>query len=459
MTERSIDLASRRTVHVIGIGGSGMSAIAQVLHEMGHTVTGSDLASSGPLETLRELGVAAAVGHDAAQIGAAELVARSTAIPDSNPEIIEARSRGLDVLTRAEILAAISELRRTVAISGTHGKTTTSSMLAVIAEQAGTDPSYVIGGTVAGLGTGASWGTSDWFVVEADESDGTFVTLGHEIGVVTNVEPDHLEHYGGEKGLRAAFETFVEDAAIPILCSDDHGARALHRAGAVTYGEAPDADYRMIGLDRGPDSTRFGVTRSGELLGDVTVPIAGRHNALNALGAIVAADHMGIGFDQAVAGVAAFGGVARRFQSRGSTSGIDFVDDYAHLPTEVRAALEAAGDLGATRIVAVFQPHRYSRTEAVWRDFAGAFDRADVLIVGDIYSAGEAPRKGVSGRLIVEAVQSIPGAPPVRFVADRADLATAVAAELEPGDVCLTLGAGDLVDLPDELIDLLGADS
>lgn len=451
-----IDLTSPKHVHIIGIGGAGMAAIAEVLHGMGHRVTGSDLSASKAFERLVAMGVEAIIGHDAANVGQPDAVVRSTAIPDSNVEVLEVHGRGEQVFPRSALLGSITSLRKTVGVAGTHGKTTTSSMLAVIARQAGADPSFIIGGDVTELGTGARWGTGDWFVVEADESDGTFLELSHTIGLVTNVEPDHLEYYGDEQNMRAAFAEFIGAGQVSVLCADDPGADELAvSSNVVTYGVADHATYRMADIERSSEATTFDLYRSSILLGRLRVPMPGIHNARNAAGATAAALEMGLPFRAAQAALSNFGGVGRRFDPRGSAAGVSFVDDYAHLPTEVMAALDAAVDTRHERVVAVFQPHRYSRTQALWEDFEGVFDAADVLIVTDIYSSGEKPRAGISGQLIVDAVERRPGHPTVVYHPDRSNLAERVVGELRPGDLCLTLGAGDLVTLPDEVKPLL----
>ncbi len=452
----AVDLSTTKQVHIIGIGGAGMAAIAEVLHGMGHRVSGSDLHASGAFDRLIGLGIDAVIGHDVSNVGNPDVVARSTAIPDSNVEVAEVLRRGEVVLRRAELLGAMTSMRKTAAVAGTHGKTTTSSMLAVIARQADVDPSFIIGGEVTDLGTGAAWGDGDWFVVEADESDGTFLELGHTIGLVTNVEPDHLEYYGDEETMRAAFAEFVAASKVAVICADDLGAQQLPASSnIVTYGVSNDATYRMADIERSSEAITFDLYRSSVLLGRLRVPMPGIHNARNATGATAAAMEMGLPFSAAQAALANFGGVGRRFDPRGTAAGVTFIDDYAHLPTEVMAALDAAVDTRHERVVAVFQPHRYSRTEALWEEFEGVFDAADVLIVTDIYSAGEQPREGVSGALIVEAIERRPGHPELVYHADRGSLPERVIAELRPGDLCLTLGAGDLVTLPDEVQPLL----
>lgn len=448
----NIDLSTPRSVHLIGIGGAGMAAIAEVLHGHGHTVSGSDLTPSAAFARLVDMGITAVVGHDAANVGTPDIVCRSTSIPDSNVEVLEFEQRGGRVLRRGELLTAMTAPYRTVAVAGTHGKTTTSSMLAVIADAAGADPTYIIGGDVKNLGSGASAGASDWFIIEADESDGSGFALNHNIGIVTNVEPDHLEFYGGEQGLRDAFATFVNDSAVSVVCADDPGAFALAGASNVaTYGAREGSTYEMRDIVRSGESTTFALHRAGLPLGQLRVPMPGLHNARNATAAAAAALEMGLPFRSIQAALAGFAGVGRRFDDRGSTGGIDFIDDYAHLPTEVDAALSAAVDTQHERIVTVFQPHRYSRTEALWRDFTGSFSETDLLIVTGIYSSGEKPRDGVSGQLIVEAVGAGMSPPPIVYHEQRDTLAAAVASHLQPGDLCLTLGAGDLVTLPDEV--------
>jgi UDP-N-acetylmuramate--alanine ligase len=437
-----------------------MSAIAAVLAAMGHQVSGSDLKASPGLERLRALGVTVSIGHDATNVPAeVDAVTISTAIPERNPEVAAARERGVPVLRRAEILAAIAATRRCVAVSGTHGKTTTSSMLALVLVQAGMRPSFIIGGEVNEIGTGAVWDDGEWFVVEADESDGTFLELGAEARVVTNVEPDHLEFYGGFEPLVAAFDRFLAEATGPrVVCADDVLAARLGRAhGATTYGTSADADYRMADVRTARASAAFTLCHGDEVLGEVQLPVPGAHNARNAAAAIVAGMLLGASFTDGCAALARYGGVARRYQFRGEVAGVTFVDSYDHLPTEVAAALAAARSGGWQRIVCVFQPHRYSRTAALWSTFADSFDEADVLVVTDVYSAGEAPRPGVTGMLIADAVLDAHPWRRLVYLPKRGDLVPFLRNELRPGDLCLTLGAGDLTSLPDEVQAALGA--
>jgi UDP-N-acetylmuramate--alanine ligase len=449
-----LDLGRPVKIHVVGIGGAGMSAIATVLATMGHRVTGSDLKASAGLERLRSRGVSAVVGHHASNLGDADFVTVSSAIPADNPEVAEAARRGIQVLRRAEALAAITATRRTVAVAGTHGKTTVSSMLALVLVEAGLHPSFIIGGDINEVGSGAAWSDGEWLVVEADESDGTFLHLAPEVAIVTNVEPDHLDFYGDLSHLEDAFSQFLAGAASArIVCADDAAASRLGRqVDATTYGLTHGADYRMTELVTRRSSSQFTAEHAGVPLGRITLAVPGAHNARNACGALVAGLAIGASFDDARRALERYGGVARRFEFRGEGAGVTFVDDYAHLPTEVRAALAAAKDGQWQRVVAVFQPHRYSRTAALWADFADAFVDADVLVVTDIYSAGEAPRPGVSGRLIVDAVAGSHPDQDAVYLASHQELVAHLRRILRPGDFCLTLGAGDLTVLPDELL-------
>jgi UDP-N-acetylmuramate--alanine ligase len=451
----AVDLSTPRRIHIVAVGGVVMNVIATVLARMGHTVTGSDVVDSPVLGQLREEGVAVSVGHDAANVGDAELLAVSTAVPATNVEVAAATAAGIPVLRRADILAAICATRRTVAVSGTHGKTTTTAMLALVLREAGLRPSAIVGGDVAGLERGLLWDDGELLVVEADESDQTFVALPADVAVVTSVEPDHLEHYGNDfTQLVDAFDRFVAGASsLRVVCVDDRVAAEVGaRHGAVTYGEAEGADYRIVDLvgDRG--GSRFTLEQRGAPLGEVTVPVLGGHNARNAAGALATALELGADFDAAVRALAGYRGVARRVQVRGERDGVTFIDDYAHLPGEVRPVLDAIAEGGWQRVVCVFQPHRYTRTEALWRDFASAFDRADLLVVTDVYAAFEEPRPGVSGYLIVKAVLEHNPQAQVAYLPDRSTIAPYLRSRLRPGDVCITLGAGDLTTLADELL-------
>jgi UDP-N-acetylmuramate--alanine ligase len=451
----AFDLSRPRTIHVIGAGGSGMGPITTVLAAMGHKVSGSDTKATAVTERLRALGVDLHIGQRAENIGDdVEAVTRSTAIPDTNVEVVETVRRGLPLLRRADTLAGICAERRTIAVAGSHGKTTTTSMLALVLGEAGLRPSYIVGGEMPG--GNAVWAKdSEWFVVEADESDGTFLELGAEVAIVTSVEPDHLEHWGGWPQLQEGFERFVAEATgLRVACADDPVAAAIgRRHGAVTYGTAADADYRMVDVSGGRTGGSFGIVRGGERLGELELPVPGIHNARNAAAAVATAVELGVPFAPVAAGLARYAGVARRFQFRGERDGVTFIDDYAHLPGEIRSMLAAAKDGGWRRIVCVFQPHRYSSMAALPpTDFADAFDDADVLVLTEIYAQGEAPRPGVTGKRLLDAVLDAHPGRRAFWFPGRADLAANVKGILRPGDLCLTLGAGDLTLLPDEIL-------
>lgn len=448
------DLSAPRRIHLVGIGGAGMSAIATVLAGMGHRVSGSDLKGSPGLDRLRGLGVEVHVGHDAAQLDSAEMVGISTAVGPANPEVAAANERGIPVLRRAEVLAAITATRRTAAVAGTHGKTTTSSMLALILLEAGWRPSFVIGGDVNEIGSGAAWSDGEWLVVEADESDGTFLELDAEAAVVTSIEADHLDHYGSFERLEEAFHRFLASARGPRVAYSDHAAsiRAARATGATTFGTGPDADYRIVDLELSRTGSRFSLVHRGGSIVPLELYVPGAHNASNGAAAAVTAVCLGVSSEAIVGGLARFTGVARRYQFRGEWGGVTFVDDYAHLPGEVVPVLDAAARGGWSRVVCVFQPHRFTRTAALAGDFAHAFDRADLLVVTDVYGAGEAPIPGVSGKLVVDAVLDVSPHRPVAYLPGRSELAAYLRANLRPGDLCLTLGAGDLTSLPDELM-------
>jgi UDP-N-acetylmuramate--alanine ligase len=441
-----------------------MSAIATVLTAMGHIVSGSDAADSERLRRLAAGGARVHAGHAARQVAGADMLVVSTAIPADNVEVVAAHERGLPVWRRAEMLGAICAQRRTMAVSGTHGKTTTSAMLAAILSAAGLRPSYLIGGDIRGGGAGASWdSSSEWFVVEADESDGTFLELGAEAVVITSIEPDHLDHYGDEAALRAAFWTFAAAAPGPrVLCADDAGAASLaaaldaDRPGSgrvISYGTSPTATVRIEDVSCDRNGSVFSIRSGGTTAGPFAVGAPGLHNIRNAAAAMTMAHALGVPWPEAGRALGTYGGVARRFERRGERHGVTFVDDYGHLPGEAAAVLGTAAAGGWERVVVVFQPHRYSRTASLWRDFANAFSGADVLLVTDIYPAGEMARPGITGRLIADAVRTAHPAADVRYVETLDDAAEELRRTLRPHDLCLTLGAGDVTTLPDRFLD------
>lgn len=453
--EERVDLSSPLRVHVVGVGGPGMNPIAAVLAAQGHTVSGSDIEDSGGLERLRSLGVDVTIGHDASVVVGADVVVRSTAIPGDNVEVVAAEAAGIRVSQRAGVLCGISSLRRTVAVAGTHGKTTTSSMLALAMVSAGLSPSFIVGGHLNEIGSGSDWNPDgEWFVVEADESDGTFFHLDPEIAVVTNIERDHLEYHGSFENLLDAFRTFMSGASGPVLvCADDTWAMRLGREiDAVTYGLDAAADYRVVDVAHSRRSTSFVIDYNGLRTDTIELPLPGIHNVLNAVAAFGAAHLAGSDSSAACRALASFAGVARRFEFRGDVEGVTFVDDYAHLGTEVSAAIAAARAGGWDRVVAVFQPHRYSRTEVVWRDFSDSFEEADMTVLTDIYPAGEQARPGITGMLLVGAVLDAHPWSRVSYLPTRDELRQYLIEVLRPGDLCLTMGAGDLTSLPDELM-------
>lgn len=458
-----LDLARPHHVHLVGVGGAGMSGLATLLAAGGHTVTGSDLVDSATLTGLRAAGLDVWVGHRPEGAARAQHVAVSTAVPADDPEVVAAAAAGVPVHSRAELLAALAALRRVLAVSGTHGKTTTTAMVALVLEDAGWQPSFLVGGVLPTLGGGARWGAGEWFVVEADESDGTFLALGAEAVVVTNVEPDHLDQWGSGEAQHAAFRQFVMSARGPrVVCLDDPGSAALAAiTPTVTYGTAAAADVRLVSHRADPPGTRSLLEIHSGADGleavEIRLGVPGLHNARNAAAAVAVTRAIGVPLDAAVRALGRFEGVSRRFELRGEAGGVVFVDDYAHLPTEVAATLEAARGGPWSRIVCVFQPHRVSRTAELGPSFGPVFEGADVVVVTDVYRAGEPARPGVTGALVADAVRDADPTRPVRYEPERDRLVDTVLAELRPGDLCLTLGAGDVTTLPAELLARLEA--
>jgi UDP-N-acetylmuramate--alanine ligase len=459
-TAGGLELDRPRRVHVCNVGGAGMSAVATLLAETGHRVSGHDPVATTPfVPMLVAAGVDIVTGpHSAPLDDDVEAVVVSTATPASDADVVAARDRGIPVLHRSAALGAICARRTTLAVAGTHGKTTTSALVACILAGAGRRPGYVVGATIPQFGRSAAWGGDGPLVVEADESDGTFLALGAYAAIVTNVEPDHLENWGCEQALREGFERFVTGLAGPaVLCADDPGSAALVHAARepVTYGTAADSDYRMDGVVPDGKGVRFALHHDADRV-DVVVPAApGSHNAANAAGALALAHRLGVPLAEGAAALAGFRGVDRRFEQRGVAGGVIIVDDYAHLPTEVAAALAAAAAGPWERVVAVFQPHRYSRTASLWRDFSHAFRDADLLAITDVYAAGEAARPGVSGKLIVDAVLDAHPWAHVAWLPTLDDVLAWLRLVLRRGDLCLTLGAGDLTTLAPRIVSML----
>jgi len=449
-------LAGIDSVHLVGIGGAGMSGIARLLLARGIRVSGSDLKDTLATAQLRAMGARIAIGHRAEHVGDADAVIVSTAIPSGNPEAAEARRRGTPVYARAQVLAGLMTERRGVAVAGTHGKTTTTSMLGVLLERAGLDPTYLVGGDLNESGSNARSGEGELFVAEADESDGSFLLLQPEIGVVTNVEPDHLDFYRDAREVEAAFEAFCERAPKIVTCADDPGAvRVTAAAGAdvLTYGEG-DADLHVRDVVTTARGGRARIELDGTTA-DLAVALPGRHYVLNAAAAVAAATLLGVDLESAARAVEGFTGVHRRFERRGHANGAEFVDDYAHHPTEVSATLAAAREDGGRRIVAVFQPHRYSRTAVMWRSLGESLAAADLVVLTDVYGAGERPVPGVTGKLLVDALLRASPSKRTVYLPHRAEVAAFLAREVRAGDLVLTLGAGDVTMVGEETMALL----
>ncbi|MEI7882400.1 MAG: UDP-N-acetylmuramate--L-alanine ligase [Actinomycetota bacterium] len=459
------DLSTPRRIHVIGIGGPGMNAIAQVLCEMGHQVSGSDIYESEVLDRLRALGVSIIVGHDATVVHYCDVVTASTAIPITNIELVAAAAQSIPVLSRAQMLSAICALKQSVAVAGTHGKTTTSAMLMHILTTAGLQPSFVIGGDVHGLNLGAGWRNGKHLVVEADESDSTHLALPLFGSILTNVDVDHLDHFATFDNIVESFEQYVKKIDGPkVMCADDAVTAKIATSQACrTYGRSINADVRAVNVALADGRSRFDVelrqshsTNKHVLVGSVELPLRGEHNVLNATAALTMAMELGVEFEVAAQALSSFRGVARRFDMRGVDDGVTFVDDYAHLPNEIIAVLRGARDATDTwsRVVAVFQPNRFNRMSVMSSAYADAFGDADVVVVTDIYSSGTTPIPGVTGKLVVDAIEKNHPGKRVEWIAHREDLVSFLAATLTTGDLCISMGCGDVAKLPDEVISL-----
>jgi UDP-N-acetylmuramate--alanine ligase len=449
-------------VHFVGIGGIGMSGIAEVLLNLGYAVSGSDLAERDTTLRLAALGVEIHNGHDPGRITSdIAVVVTSSAVTGDNPEVARARALGIPVIPRAEMLAELMRVKVGVAVAGTHGKTTTTSLVAAVLHEAGFDPTMVVGGKLRTLGTNARLGQGDYLVAEADESDGSFLLLSPTVAVVTNVDPEHLDHYGNMDRVREAYLTFLNRVpfyGVGVVCADDPNLQRLLpeiRKPVRTYGASQRAEYRLRDLRVTGTATTFHVSRGDGDLGSVTLSMPGRHHALNALAAIVVGDELGVPFDVSVAALASFGGIHRRFEVLGEVGGVMVVDDYGHHPTEIAATVRAAREGFDRRLVVVFQPHRFTRTRDLFEDFLPAFAEADVVVLTEIYAAGERPIDGVSGQALHAALMRR-GGQHAHFVAERGRVAAVVRDLVRPGDLVLVLGAGDIDRCGPELVALLG---
>ncbi|SMC59245.1 UDP-N-acetylmuramate--L-alanine ligase [Rhizobium sp. RU36D] len=459
-------------VHFIGIGGIGMSGIAEVLHNLGHRVQGSDQSDGANVQRLRAKGIEVFVGHRAENLGDAEVVVVSTAIKKDNPELKAARERLLPVVRRAEMLAELMRFRNAIAIGGTHGKTTTTSMVATLLEAGGLDPTVINGGIINAYGTNARMGEGEWMVVEADESDGTFLKLPADVAIVTNIDPEHLDHYGNFDAVRAAFRQFVENVpfyGFGVMCIDHPEVQALvsriEDRKVITYGENPQADVRFMNVRHEGTRSLFDVVirrrRTGRVFEfkDLALPMPGRHNISNATAAIAVANRLGISEEAIKKGLSAFGGVKRRFTLTGTWNGVSVFDDYGHHPVEIKAVLKAAREACQGRIIAVHQPHRFTRLSSLFDDFANCFNEADSILLAPVYAAGEDPIEGITSEALVERIRS-GGHRDARFLSSPAELAPIVADIAKPGDFVVLLGAGSITQwaaaLPGELESLSG---
>ena len=455
------------TLHFVGIGGIGMSGIAEILHNLGYKVQGSDAADGGNVRRLQGFGIKIAIGHRAENLGDARVVVISSAVKPDNPEVQAARARLLPVVRRAEMLGELMRLKWAIAIAGTHGKTTTTSMVGALLEAAGRDPTIINGGIINAHGTNARLGTGDWMVVEADESDGTFVKLPSTIAIITNIDPEHLDHYGSVEALHQGFETFASNVpfyGLDILCIDHPVVQGLiprlSERRVVTYGFSAQADIRAVDIELGRDGARYDVViadrRSGSTrtIKGLTLPMFGRHNVQNSLSVVAVARELQLGDDVLRAALAGFKGVKRRFTKVGEARGITIIDDYAHHPVEIAAVLSAARDATAGSVIAVVQPHRYTRLYNLFAEFCTCFNDADAVVVADVYPAGESPVEGASRDALVEGLRARGHRKVVALPGPDA-LAATIESLAQPGDLVVCLGAGSITNwahaLPGEI--------
>jgi len=444
-------------VHVVGIGGAGMAALAEILLGLGCQITGSDLKENSRTQRLGELGIQVFIGHHPDNIQAAEAVIYSTAIPPENVELRAAQAAGIQVWNRAALLRRLSALKSIVAVAGTHGKTTTASMLSLILLHARFNPSFIIGGDVNEVGSGACWNTGEYFVVEADESDGSFLALNPAHAVITSIDPDHHTRYESFEALCHEFLSFLNLARntavvhTEALASLEPYISTLKTGQLISYGTQPESDYQIVDFLQAGTSTSFKVLHNDEIWTELSLPVPGLHNAENALAALLTAQSVGVSAEAARESLMRFAGIARRFEFRGTAHNVTFVDDYAHLPAEVSAAIATATALENQRVVCVFQPHRFSRIKNLWQDFSHSFKGVTTLVVTDIYSAGEMPLPGVTGELIAQAVKNANSGMDVRWAPRLDDVVDLLRQELQAGDLCLTLGAGDIHLVIDQL--------
>ncbi|MCX8256450.1 MAG: UDP-N-acetylmuramate--L-alanine ligase [Beijerinckiaceae bacterium] len=443
-------------IHFVGIGGIGMSGIAEVLLNLGYTVQGSDASENANVQRLREKGATVHIGHDPKNLGEAEVVVVSTAIRRDNPELAAARTARLPVVRRAEMLAELMRLKHCVAIAGTHGKTTTTSLVATLLDAGKFDPTVINGGIINAYGTNARLGGGDWMVVEADESDGTFLKLPADVTVVTNIDPEHLDHFGTFDAIKDAFRAFVENIpfyGFAVMCLDHPTVQELvgriEDRRVITYGETPQADVRLIDVDLTGGQSRFSViianrkTRDETRIDNLVVPMPGLHNALNATAAIAVAHELGMSADAIREGLSKFGGVKRRFTKTGEWNGVTIFDDYGHHPVEIAAVLRAARASTKAKVIAVVQPHRYTRLQSLFNEFATCFNDADAVLVADVYAAGEQPIPDINRDALVTALKAHGHRRPLAL-ASPDDLPYIIRSLAKPGDYVVLLGAGNI---------------
>ena len=452
-------LENIRKLHFVGIGGVGMSAIAEVMLDKGYEISGSDLSESEVVQKLRAKGAVIYKGHAAANVEGKDAIVLSSAIHQDNPELVQAKKLGLKIFHRSDILAFLLNAAKGIAVAGAHGKTTTSSMISVVLEHAGVDPTILIGGFVDYLNGNAKLGKSDYLVAEADESDGSFLKFYPHIAVVTNIEDDHMDHYGSMENIIKAFIQFVQNLdkenGLAVLCFDNENIRniapQLDRR-YISYALEHEADYTAADIVADGPQTTFTVVYKGEKLGAVTLNIPGRHNVLNALATIAVCHKLGLSIEAIAAGFAVFTGTKRRFQTKFRNDDVWIVDDYAHHPTEIQTTIKAARQTNPKRLVVAFQPHRYTRTQLLRKEFGSCFKGADVLILTDIYAASEEPIPGISGRTIVDEVKAQMGVDAV-YIEKLADIAPWLEQNRRKGDLIITMGAGNIYTVGETLAD------
>ncbi len=447
-----------RIIHFVGIGGIGMSGIAEVLHNLGYEVTGSDIRESETTTRLRGLGIKIFIGHDEKNIYDAHVVVISSAVSPTNPEVVAAKDRAVPVIPRAEMLAELGRLKYGILVAGAHGKTTTTSLVATILGEGGLDPTVVIGGKLKAMGSNARLGQGQFLVAEADESDGSFLKLSPTIAVITNIDKEHMDYFKDIETLKGAFLSFINKVpfyGVAIVCTENEHTRTIIpqiKRRVLTYGLSHNSDMYAKNIRYEGSKMSFEAVFKGDSLGIFTVPVPGVHNVLNSLAAVLAAMELQVPIEKIRNGLGSFGGIQRRFELRGEVRGIKVFDDYGHHPVEIRAVLKAARDcFSDNRIVVIFQPHRYTRTRDLMDDFALSFGAADMLYLLDIYAASEAPIEGINSQALLKKIRDV-GSVKAEHVPDRKELARILVAELRPGDVVLTLGAGDVYKIGEELL-------